>query len=120
MVAFAQGLDCPESEVKPAQEIVFRGTGRTLGALLEVFHRLLTVAEGQTVLRPHLIKLDRVVQSQPQLPLSLAFLALVMQLLAVLFPERKSALDPTVVAAISSTVASLYPGARVSRIEEES
>ena len=50
----------------------------------------------------------------------LTFLALVMQLLTVLFPERKSALDPTVVAAISSTVASLYPGARVSRIEEES
>jgi hypothetical protein len=43
-----------------------------------------------------------------------------MQLITVLFPERKAAVDPTVVAAISSTVATLYPGARVTRIEEES
>ena len=50
----------------------------------------------------------------------LAFLALVMQLITIVFPERKAAIEPTVVAAISSTVASLYPGARVTRIEEES
>jgi hypothetical protein len=50
----------------------------------------------------------------------LSFLALTMQLITVLFPERKAAVDPTVVAAISSTVATLYPGARVTRIEEES
>lgn len=50
----------------------------------------------------------------------LTFLAIVMQLITVLFPGRKNALDSTIVAAISSTVASLYPGARVSRIEEES
>ena len=50
----------------------------------------------------------------------LSFLALTMQLITVMFPERKAAVDPTVVAAISSTVATLYPGARVTRIEEES
>lgn len=50
----------------------------------------------------------------------LAFLALAQQLITVIFPERKSAIDSTVVAAISSTVASLYPGHRVTKIEEES
>ena len=50
----------------------------------------------------------------------LLFLAIVMQLITVLFPVREGKLDGTVVAAISSTVASLYPGARVTKIEEES
>ena len=50
----------------------------------------------------------------------LAFLALAMHLITLFFPERRSPTDPTVVAAISSTVATLYPGARVTRIEEES
>jgi hypothetical protein len=49
----------------------------------------------------------------------LAFLAMAMQLITLLFPERKVAVDPVLVAAISSTVASLYPGAQVTRIEEE-
>jgi Na+-transporting methylmalonyl-CoA/oxaloacetate decarboxylase gamma subunit len=50
----------------------------------------------------------------------LSLLAVVMQLITVVFPERKSIVDPPVVAAISSTVASLVPGARVTRIEEKS
>jgi len=50
----------------------------------------------------------------------LVFLAIVMNLITVLFPSRTSRLDETVIAAISSTVASLYPGARVTQIEEES
>jgi hypothetical protein len=50
----------------------------------------------------------------------LGFLAVVMQLITVFFPERKVGIDQTLVAAISSTVASVYPGARVTRIEEES
>lgn len=50
----------------------------------------------------------------------LAVLAGMMQLITLIFPERKFAVDPTVVAAISSTVASVYPGSRVTRIEEKS
>jgi hypothetical protein len=50
----------------------------------------------------------------------LAFLAGVMRLITLGFPGRKEGLDPVVVAAISSTVASVFSGARVTRIEEES
>ena len=49
----------------------------------------------------------------------LAGLAVVMHLITVAFPERRTAVDPTVTAAISTTVATLIPGARVTRIEEE-
>ena len=49
----------------------------------------------------------------------LTALAVSMWLITSLFPEREAALDPTVVAAISTTVASVIPGARVTRIEEE-
>lgn len=50
----------------------------------------------------------------------LALLAVVMQLITVVFPVRRSRVDPPVVAAISGAVASLVPGARVTRIEEKS
>lgn len=50
----------------------------------------------------------------------LTFLAVVMQVITTVFPERKPSVDSTVVAAISGTVASLIPGARVTRIEEKS
>jgi hypothetical protein len=52
--------------------------------------------------------------------LLLAFLAFAMHLITLFFPERRAATDPAMVAAISSTVAALYPGACVTRIEEES
>jgi len=51
--------------------------------------------------------------------LLLSFLAVVMYLITEAFPEREAALGPAMVAAISSTVATLIPGARVTRIEEE-
>ena len=50
----------------------------------------------------------------------LAFLAVVMQVITTVFPERKPSVDSTMVAAISGTVASFIPGARVTRIEEKS
>jgi len=50
----------------------------------------------------------------------LAFLAVVMQLITALFPERAVEVDAAIVAATSTAVASVYPGARVTRIEEES
>jgi hypothetical protein len=49
----------------------------------------------------------------------LAFLALAMHLITAAFPPLKAVLDSAVVAAVSSTVASLIPGARVTKIEEE-
>ena len=51
--------------------------------------------------------------------LLLAFLAAVMHLITVAFPQREAGLDPAVVAAVSAAVASVYPGARVTKIEEE-
>jgi len=49
----------------------------------------------------------------------LAALAVVMHLITVVFPERRAAIDPVVTAVVSTTVATLFPGARVTRIEEE-
>ena len=49
----------------------------------------------------------------------LAFLALAMHAITLVFPATKAVLDSAVVAAVSSTVASLIPGARVTKIEEE-
>ena len=49
----------------------------------------------------------------------LAFLALAMHTITLVFPATKAVLDSAVVAAVSSTVASLIPGARVTKIEEE-
>ena len=50
----------------------------------------------------------------------LGVLALTIELITTLFPERRQAIDPVLAAAISTTVASVFPGARVTRIEEDS
>ena len=50
----------------------------------------------------------------------LTLLAGMMQLITILFPERKTSVDSGLVAAITSSVATIYPGARVTRIEEKS
>ena len=49
----------------------------------------------------------------------LAFLAVAMHLITVCFPQQRTAVDAVVSAAIATTVASIIPGARVTRIEEE-
>ncbi len=49
----------------------------------------------------------------------LSFLAIAMTVITSVFPERVSRLDPALVAAISSTVATLLPGSTVTKIEEE-
>jgi hypothetical protein len=51
--------------------------------------------------------------------LLLTFLAVVMHLITTSFPEGEDALEPAMVAAIASSVATLIPGARVVQIEEE-
>ena len=49
----------------------------------------------------------------------LLILALAMRLITTAFPEPVAGTDAAVIAAISTTVASLVPGARVTKIEEE-
>jgi hypothetical protein len=50
----------------------------------------------------------------------LSVLALVMHLITLVFPERIPAVDAEIVAAISSAVTMIIPGARVTTIEEDS
>ena len=49
----------------------------------------------------------------------LSFLAVIMHWITLAFPSRREGVDPVIVAAISGTVASLIPGARITHIEEE-
>jgi hypothetical protein len=42
-----------------------------------------------------------------------------MHVITLAFPRKKAELDSAIVAAVSSTVAHLIPGARVTKIEEE-
>ena len=48
----------------------------------------------------------------------LSVLAVVMRIIFVLFPEKESGIDAVVVAAITSTVSAIYPGTRITKIEE--
>jgi len=50
----------------------------------------------------------------------LGVLALVMHLITTVLPERQKGTDAAIIAAISSTIATLYPQAQVTKIEEES
>jgi hypothetical protein len=50
----------------------------------------------------------------------LSVLALSMKLIEIVLPEPEETSDATLVAAVTTTVASVYPGARVIKIEEES
>lgn len=48
----------------------------------------------------------------------LAFLALSMRLISFVFPERKVESDTALVAAVAATVQTLFPGAKVTKMEE--
>ena len=48
----------------------------------------------------------------------LAFLAVVIHLVSLVFPARPADADAAVVAAITTAVAARHPGAQVTRIEE--
>ena len=48
----------------------------------------------------------------------LALLAGVMQLIMMIFPKAGKVIEPTYIAAISSTFQALIPGSKVTRIEE--
>jgi len=48
----------------------------------------------------------------------LSVLAAVMRLILVFFPEKESSTDAVVVAAVTSAVSSVYPGTRITKLEE--
>lgn len=50
----------------------------------------------------------------------LGLLALTMELITAVFPARGPSVEAAIIAAITTTVASIFPGARVTRIEEDS
>ena len=50
----------------------------------------------------------------------LGVLASIMWLITALFPVRESKIDTAIVAAISTAVTTVWPGAQVTRVEEES
>lgn len=49
----------------------------------------------------------------------LAVLAVAMRLITIVFPAPTSKVDPAVVAAISTAVATVWPAARLTRLEED-
>ncbi len=50
--------------------------------------------------------------------LLLTILALVMRLITVLFPERESASDSAMIAAVSTVLQTVYPGTKITKVEE--
>ncbi|NIN72767.1 MAG: hypothetical protein GTO46_12755 [Gemmatimonadetes bacterium] len=49
----------------------------------------------------------------------LTILAVTMRLLVAVFPEKLAKSDAALLAAVTTAVASIYPGMRVTRVEEE-
>ncbi len=49
----------------------------------------------------------------------LIILAVTMRIITAVFPEKKAAADPAVIAAIHSTYSAQYPGTKIINIEEE-
>lgn len=48
----------------------------------------------------------------------LSILAISMRLILIIFPEKESKTDAAVLAAVSTTVQSIYPGTLITKIEE--
>ena len=48
----------------------------------------------------------------------LAILALVMRLIIVVFPHKEATADAAMVAAVSAVMSNLYPGTKVTKVEE--
>jgi hypothetical protein len=49
----------------------------------------------------------------------LTILAVTMRILVAVFPEKLAKSDAALLAAVTTAVASIYPGMRVTRVEEE-
>ncbi len=48
----------------------------------------------------------------------LTVLALVMRLIIILFPDRESGSDSAMIAAVSTVLQTLYPGMKITNVEE--
>ena len=48
----------------------------------------------------------------------LALLALMMRLIILIFPERKAASDAAMIAAITTAVQTVFPGTKLTKVEE--
>jgi hypothetical protein len=51
--------------------------------------------------------------------LLLAVLALVMRLIQVVFPEKEIVADAAIMAAVATVMQTVYPGTRITRVEEQ-
>lgn len=49
----------------------------------------------------------------------LALLALLMRLIILVFPEKRGKIDGAVISAISAAAYSLYPGMKITKVEEK-
>jgi len=49
----------------------------------------------------------------------LVFLALIMRLIILIFPEKKALTDTAVVAALAAVVSRVFPGKKITKIEEQ-
>lgn len=49
----------------------------------------------------------------------LTFLAVLMRLIIVFFPQKKDFTDAAVLAAVTTVMQNLYPGTKVTRVEEK-
>lgn len=50
--------------------------------------------------------------------LILAVLAILMRLITAIFPQRDSGADAAIIAAVTSTMSTIYPNSRITNIEE--
>ena len=48
----------------------------------------------------------------------MALLAVVMRVIIVLFPQKTGKTDAATIAAVASVVSTLYPGTRITKVEE--
>ena len=48
----------------------------------------------------------------------LTVLALVMRIIVVVFPQKEASADAAIIAALASTVSTLYPGTSITKVEE--
>jgi hypothetical protein len=51
--------------------------------------------------------------------LILMLLAIIMRIIILIFPEKVAAIDPAVVVAVAATVQTVFPGTKMTKLEEK-
>ena len=49
----------------------------------------------------------------------LALLAFLMRLIMLIFPEKVAEIDPAIIAAVAATVQTIFPGTKMTKLEEK-